>query len=239
MRNLFSIFDPKVLWLNFRINWEISFLVVNLIPVTFWISKSKFMMRFKIIIFSLNREFKINFGILNTPGHAHWAIRLFLIILLNNVLGLTPYTFTSTSHLSFAITLALLRWVGYTVIRFCLRLEGVLAHLLPLGTPYVLIPFIVLIELVRRLIRPLTLSVRLVANLVAGHLLLTLVSSPFAHRSFRVCLLLRIGLIRLMVLESAVAFIQAYVFSILRTLYLNEVNFPKLNYLCNFNKLSP
>ena len=107
-----------------------------------------------------------------------------------------------------------------------------LAHLVPIGTPYVLIPFIVLIELVRNLIRPLTLSVRLAANLVAGHLLMTLISSPSTSRTYLVLVILIRGLVMLIVLESAVAFIQAYVFSILRTLYLREVNDVKFNYLC-------
>jgi len=111
-----------------------------------------------------------------------------------------------------------------------------LAHLVPLGTPYVLIPVIVLIELVRNLIRPLTLSVRLAANLVAGHLLITLIRSPLTRVSgVGIGFLIR-GLVVLLVLESAVAFIQAYVFRILRTLYLRETNALKFNYLCNFIK---
>jgi F-type H+-transporting ATPase subunit a len=110
---------------------------------------------------------------------------------------------------------------------------SILAHLVPVGTPYVLMPFIVLIELVRNIIRPLTLSVRLAANLVAGHLLITLIRTPAASVPRILLLLLIIGLIILMVLERAVAFIQAYVFSILSTLYLREVNSIKFNYLCN------
>jgi len=92
------------------------------------------------------------------------------------------------------------------------------------GTPYVLIPFIVLIEFVRNIIRPITLSVRLAANLVAGHLLITLIRAPAVSRRYLVLIILIVALYLLIVLESAVAFIQAYVFRMLRTLYLREVN---------------
>jgi len=98
------------------------------------------------------------------------------------------------------------------------------------GTPYVLIPFMVLIEFVRNIIRPITLSVRLAANLVAGHLLMTLIRAPAVSVRYSVLLILIASLYILIVLESAVAFIQAYVFRILRTLYLSEVNGLSFNY---------
>lgn len=99
-----------------------------------------------------------------------------------------------------------------------------LAHLVPLGTPYPLTPFMVIIEIVRNVIRPLTLSVRLAANIVAGHLLLTLLSSQSLNPSYLIIALVLSALILLSVLETAVALIQAYVFSLLSALYLNEVN---------------
>jgi F-type H+-transporting ATPase subunit a len=155
------------------------------------------------------------------------------MILLNNLGGLTPYTFTASRHLSFSIALALVRWIGYFIYRVFMRPGRFLAHLVPLGTPYILMPFMVLIELVRNLIRPITLSVRLAANLVAGHLLITLIRSPATSRRPLVLTLLMTGLVLLIVLESAVAFIQAYVFRILSTLYLSEVNLVRFNYLYN------
>jgi len=187
------------------------------------------------ILKALSFEFKINFSPIYSPGHTHWAISLFLIIILNNVAGLSPYTFTSSRHLSFSIRLALVRWIRYILYRFFIDFNKWLAHLVPVGTPYILIPFIVLIELIRNLIRPLTLSVRLAANLVAGHLLITLVRFPIPSLKWELVRLTITGLILLLILETAVAFIQAYVFSILRTLYLREVNNTKFNYLCNYN----
>jgi F-type H+-transporting ATPase subunit a len=103
-----------------------------------------------------------------------------------------------------------------------------LAHLVPLGTPFALMPFMVLIELIRNFIRPLTLSVRLAANMVAGHLLLTLLRSQAPNSNLIVISLLIAALVILGVLESAVALIQAYVFSVLSTLYVTEVSSPDL-----------
>ena len=233
MNNLFSIFDPQVAWLNLRLNWLRSILVLLWIPNIFWLVKPKILMLINITIKSLSSEYRLNFAPINSPGHTHWAISLFLIILLNNLAGLTPYTFTATRHLSFSVSLALVIWLGYIIYRTVINIGSFLAHLVPVGTPYILIPFIVLIELVSNIIRPITLSVRLAANLVAGHLLITLVRSPMVNSSLLNIRILLSCLYLLMLLESAVAFIQAYVFRILRTLYLREVNYTKFNYLYN------
>ena len=233
MNNLFSIFDPNVNWANIRLNWVRSLIVILWIPRIFWLTKSKIVTILSLTIKSLAAEYRLNFAPVNSPGHIHWAITLFLIILLNNLAGLTPYTFTATSHLSFSVRIALTMWVGYMLYRMVINIGRFLAHLVPTGTPYVLIPFIVLIELVRNVIRPVTLSVRLAANLVAGHLLITLVRAPIVRSGFIRLVILLTCLYFLIILESAVAFIQAYVFRMLRTLYLAEVNDRKFNYLYN------
>ena len=103
-----------------------------------------------------------------------------------------------------------------------------IAHLVPLGTPYALIPFMVIIELVRSVIRPLTLSVRLAANIVAGHLLIVLIRNPIARINFNFIILVLSALLLLLILELAVSFIQAYVFRTLTSLYVIEVNSPNL-----------
>lgn len=103
-----------------------------------------------------------------------------------------------------------------------------MAHLVPVGTPVPLVPFIVIIELIRSIIRPFTLAVRLAANIIAGHLLLDLCARPMLSRDYaRGCLFYR-GLLLLSSLELGVAVIQAYVFTRLRALYLAEVNSPNL-----------
>ena len=101
--------------------------------------------------------------------------------------------------------------------------NNLLAHLVPLGTPSFLMPVIVIIETVRNVIRPITLSIRLAANIVAGHLLLTLLGSQGPRVSGTIMIILIISLILLLMLEVAVACIQSYVFTILSSLYLNEL----------------
>merc|ERR1712014_298524 len=135
----------------------------------------------------------------------------------SNFIGLIPYIFTSTSHLSITLVLALPIWLGTILFSIIFQYNNLLAHLVPLGTPSFLIPIIVIIETVRNVIRPITLSIRLAANMVAGHLLLTLLGSQGPSSSSLVLVIL------LLILEVAVACIQSYVFTILRSLYLNEL----------------
>ena len=228
MNNLFSIFDPQVNWLNLNINWIRRLLIFIILPSLFWINRPIIVKFWKKIFFSLSSEFKINFKPISSPGHTHWILSLFLIILLNNLGGIGPYIFTSSSHLTFSVSIALVRWIRFILYFIIFDTRRFLAHLVPLGTPYILIPFIVLIELTRNIIRPLTLSVRLAANLVAGHLLITLVSSPISSSNNGFIIIIT-GLLLLLILERAVAFIQAYVFRILRSLYLRERNSVNFN----------
>merc|ERR1712055_941577 len=133
-------------------------------------------------------------------------------------MGLAPYIFTRFSHISFTLTLALPIWTGSIVFSIKNQYNRLFAHLVPRGTPVALIPVMVIIETVRNVIRPGTLSIRLAANIVVGHLLLTLLGSQGpAVRG------LIVSLVLLLCLELAVACIQAYVFTILRSLYLNEL----------------
>lgn len=122
------------------------------------------------------------------------------------------------------MTFALIRWLTYYLLFLFKGIRKFLAHLVPLGTPYGLIPLIVFIELIRGVIRPLTLRVRLVANIVAGHLLIILVRRPLRGSGQRVVLLGLRVLVLLLFLESGVALIQGYVFSLLSSLYLAESN---------------
>lgn len=133
-----------------------------------------------------------------------------------------PYVFTSSRHLSFTLRLALPLWLGKIILRVVKQLNYNLAHLVPEGTPGALMPVMVIIETVRLVIRPGTLAVRLAANMVAGHLLLVLLGGQGAALGGVTLMCLIVGLILLVTLECAVACIQAYVFTILRSLYLRE-----------------
>merc|ERR1719189_2432814 len=138
-------------------------------------------------------------------------------------MGLAPYIFTRSSHISFTLTLALPIWLGRILFSMKNQYNRLFAHLVPTGTPGALIPVIVIIETVSNVIRPGTLSIRLAANIVAGHLLLTLLRSQGPILSPVNLIFLIIGLYLLLLLEVAVACIQSYVFTILSSLYLNEL----------------
>nr|QDX17796.1 ATP synthase F0 subunit 6 [Bothriechis schlegelii] len=150
---------------------------------------------------------------------------LIIMLLLSNLLSLLPYTFTPTSQLSMNMALALPLWMATVITGLKNKFSLTLAHLLPEGSPTPLAPFMVLIETVSLLMRPIALGVRLTANITAGHLLMTMVSSATINLISTHTYISSLPLTLLFLftlLELAVACIQAYVFVLLITLYLQE-----------------
>nr|QUJ18493.1 ATP synthase protein 6 [Pomacentrus milleri] len=164
---------------------------------------------------------------INLGGHK-WAalfasLMLFLITL--NMLGLLPYTFTPTTQLSMNMGLAVPLWLATVIIGMRNQPTHALAHLLPEGTPTPLIPILIMIETISLFIRPLALGVRLTANLTAGHLLIQLIATAalvLLPLMPTIAILTAMLLLMLTLLEIAVAMIQAYVFVLLLSLYLQE-----------------
>lgn len=151
---------------------------------------------------------------------------MFTFIIITNILGLSPYTFTATRHIRITLSISLPVWVGLIIFGWFNTPRHMLAHLIPQSTPPILIPFIVLIETTRNLIRPATLAIRLTANIIAGHLLITLLGNQVASNdSILIEPLIVITPTILLTLEIAVAVIQSYVFSVLITLYAREVSY--------------
>lgn len=222
--NLFSVFDPTSSIFNLSLNWIRTLLGILLIPSFYWLIPSRYYIFWNSVLRILHKEFKTLLGPTGHNGSTFIFISLFSIILFNNLIGLFPYIFTSTSHLTLTLTLALPLWLCFIIYGWINNTQHIFAHLVPQGTPAVLIPFIVCIETISNIIRPGTLAVRLAANIIAGHLLITLLGNTGVSLSYIIVILLLIGQIALLVLESAVAIIQSYVFSVLRTLYSREVN---------------
>nr|UNZ10710.1 ATP synthase F0 subunit 6 [Cuora yunnanensis] len=164
---------------------------------------------------------------INKMGHK-WSIiltSLMAMLLVTNLLGLLPYTFTPTTQLSMNMGLAIPMWFATVLTGLRNQLTTSLGHLLPEGTPTLLIPVLIIIETISLFIRPLALGVRLTANLTAGHLLIQLTSTAvLALLPTMVTLSVLTGTILLLltILELAVAMIQAYVFVLLLCLYLQE-----------------
>nr|YP_009685951.1 ATP synthase F0 subunit 6 [Nothobranchius thierryi]QDW10532.1 ATP synthase F0 subunit 6 [Nothobranchius thierryi] len=175
----------------------------------------------------INNITKQIFTPLKPKGH-EWAMlmtSLLLLLISLNLLGLLPYTFTPTTQLSINMALAVPIWLATVILGMRNQPDHSLSHLLPEGTPTLLIPILVVIETISLLIRPLALGVRLTANLTAGHLLIQLIASGayfLIPLMPTVALLTSSLLVLLTLLEVAVAMIQAYVFVLLLSLYLQE-----------------
>nr|ACT80183.1 ATP synthase F0 subunit 6 [Asphondylia rosetta] len=222
MNNIFSMFDPSTNLFIIPMNWIIMLLIILFLPNNFWLINNNFTLIFKKIFSLMYNEFKI---ILNNKINNFnlFFISLFMMISLYNFMGLFPYIFTSTSHLSINFSLAIPLWLTLMIYGWINKTNHMFTHLVPQNTPNLLIMFMVLIELISLFMRPITLMIRLTANLIAGHLLLTLLSSMGSKLSFILMNNLLLIQIILLILESAVSIIQAYVFSILITLYTSEI----------------
>lgn len=173
------------------------------------------------LIISLKQDYNALIGGKTPPGTLLLPVSTFFILATSNLLSLTPYLFTPASHFVFSLSYSLPLWIGPFIVAFLTATRKRLAHLVPLNSPQPLAPFMVIIELTSNVVRPITLAVRLSANLIAGHLILTLASSPSVRNYYYLPLLL-IPLVLIRILELAVALIQAYVFSTLVTLYNRE-----------------
>nr|QIJ99770.1 ATP synthase F0 subunit 6 [Caenis sp. JYZ-2020] len=224
MTNLFSVFDPTSSLFGLSINWISMFIGLLLLPSLFWLIPSRPQYLWNKILNTLHFEFKTLLGPSGHMGSTLLFVSLFSFILFNNFLGLFPYIFTCTSHLVFTLALALPLWLSFMIYGWVNHTQHMFAHLVPQGTPSVLMPFMVCIETISNIIRPGTLAVRLAANMIAGHLLMTLLGNTGPSLALTLLSFLIIGQIALLVLESAVAIIQSYVFAVLSTLYSSEVN---------------
>ena len=147
---------------------------------------------------------------------------LFMFILFCNMLGMLPYAFTVTSHIIVTFALAATIFIGVTVIGFIKHGLRYLKLFVPSGVPLVLLPFIVIIEIISYLSRPLSLSVRLFANMMAGHTMLKVFGGFVISLGIIGGWLPLSFTVALTGLEILIAFLQAYVFAILTCIYLND-----------------
>lgn len=216
INSLFSSFDP------IRGYSSLNYMVIVLLLAKPIISKLFIIKNYEEVVYNiimnfLNSEIKLILNRKNLKDKTYIFIRIFFSLLILNLTGLLPYIFRITAHLAYTLTLALPFWLSFILFNLKNSFQSFFAHLVPIGTPILLSHFIVLIESVSQLIRPITLSVRLAANITAGHILITLLRNViYVLRPARLALLL------LVILEVAVAFIQRYVFTLLLVIYLSE-----------------
>ena len=147
---------------------------------------------------------------------------LFMFVLFCNMFGMIPYTFTVTSHIIVTFVLAAFIFIGVTIVGFIKHGFGYLKLFVPSGVPVVLLPLIVIIEIISYLSRPVSLSVRLFANMMAGHTMLKVFGGFVVSLGILGGWLPLSFSVALTGLEILVAFLQAYVFAILTCIYLND-----------------
>ena len=147
---------------------------------------------------------------------------LFMFVLFCNMLGMLPYSFTVTSHIIVTFALAAIIFVGVTIIGFVNHGVGYLKLFIPSGVPVFLLPLIVIIEIISYLSRPVSLSVRLFANMMAGHTMLKVFGGFVISLGILGGWLPLSFTVALTGLEILIAFLQAYVFAILTCIYLND-----------------
>nr|QJQ26923.1 ATP synthase F0 subunit 6 [Hemisphaerius rufovarius] len=214
MVSLFSSFDPSSSIK--QINWIMLFSPMIILPMNFWMKKSRWNMMKKKLENMISSEMK------NNTMHKEMILlstSMFFLIMINNMMGLFPFIFTSTSHMSISVSMALPMWLTFMIYGWWKLTNKMFLHLLPSGTPGPIMPMMILIETTGNMIRPISLSVRLTANMIAGHLLMTLLGN-MNESLFMVTLPMKI---MLMSFETAISIIQAYVFSTLITLYSSEI----------------
>nr|YP_009710906.1 ATP synthase F0 subunit 6 [Tinaminyssus melloi]QGA47509.1 ATP synthase F0 subunit 6 [Tinaminyssus melloi] len=218
--NLFSSFDPSSSY-YFSSNWVSLCMPVILMATIYWKSSYPYLTIYKKLMHLLCNDMHKNIKPYNMSTMLIFTA-LFWLVMTNNVMGLLPYVFTATSHIPVSMSLSLINWLLLMLYNWINFFNTMMTHLVPNSTPMPLSPFMVLIETISNIMRPLTLSVRLSANMIAGHLILTLLSSV-SELSMKYYFMSLPVLLCLMILESAVAIIQSYVFMTLMSLYFSEI----------------
>ena len=151
---------------------------------------------------------------------------LFMFILFANLMGMIPGTFTVTSHIAVTLAFAAVVFIGVTIVGFAKNGLGFLKLFVPSGTPFLLTVLLVVIELISYLVRPMSLSVRLFANMMAGHTLLKVLAGFIFSLGLMLGWLPLLFITALTGLEIIVAILQAYVFAMLTCIYLNDAYHP-------------
>nr|QOJ46163.1 ATP synthase F0 subunit 6 [Pedicinus obtusus] len=216
-----SMFDPcgSLVWC-YPVKWVLVMFPVLLSSSKFFFVSSGLGLLFDEIIKKLLIEWKPSMK--SFSSSVMLPMGLFMTILLLNWMSMFPFSFPVSTHFSANLAMCFPMWFGglvYMGRKFPLE---TLAHLVPTGSPIILTPLLVMIEVVSTLIRPLSLSVRLLANMMAGHMVMALLSEMIIKSPFYIAPLAGVVLAVMTAFELAVCLIQAYVFSKLITLYWDE-----------------
>nr|ADU77469.1 ATP synthase F0 subunit 6 [Babylonia lutosa] len=225
--DIFSSFDDnnQVFMSLYMLMWIFSLLTIVIFSSSYWVSSPRWVSTMMIFKETGSSQVFRSFGA-KMGGFINIVTGLFLFLIVMNLSGLIPYVFSPTSHLAVSLSLGLPLWLSLIVSAIFFSPSSVIAGLLPMGAPAPLNPFLVIIETVSIMVRPITLSVRLTANMSAGHIVLTLIgnyltASLFLSSVFSMALLLMIQVLYT-IFEFGISLIQAYIFCLLITLYSDE-----------------
>uniref|UniRef100_A0AAU6QG69 ATP synthase subunit a n=1 Tax=Prionospio sp. 3 MH-2023 TaxID=3059271 RepID=A0AAU6QG69_9ANNE len=224
MVDIFSSFDPatsSIFNLSPTLFWMMNITTILLIAPLFWVSPNS-------VFWALSMPTNImaqqadRTNTTNIKGLTSLLVPLFIFIIAINFMGVAPYVFSTSSHLIFTFALGLPLWLSLILSSSLFSPTSTLAALLPGGAPAWLNPFLVLIETVSTLVRPITLSVRLAANMSAGHIVLTLIGVyfTFALLSSNITTSISLFLVQMgyTIFEMGICMIQGYIFCLLLSL---------------------
>nr|YP_010400246.1 ATP synthase F0 subunit 6 [Drupella margariticola]UQS75945.1 ATP synthase F0 subunit 6 [Drupella margariticola] len=225
--DIFSSFDDnnQVFMSMYILMWLFSLMTILLFSSSYWVMSPRWSSMVMVFKDTGSSQVFRSFG-MNMGGFINIITGLFMFLILMNLSGLIPYVFSVTSHLAVSLSLGMPLWLSLIISAIFFNPSSVVAGLLPMGAPAPLNPFLVIIETVSILVRPITLSVRLTANMSAGHIVLTLIgnyltASFFLSSVFSMVLLLSIQILYT-IFEFGISLIQAYIFCLLITLYSDE-----------------
>lgn len=228
MLDIFSSFDPAISIIfatSPLLFWRINIITILIIAPIFWRRPSSFFWLWSYPIDLINAQ-TLRTNTTNLKGLSGVLISLFIFIIIINFIGIAPYVFSASSHLIFTFTLGLPLWLSLILSSSLYSPYSTIARLLPRGAPAWLNPFLILIETISTAVRPITLSVRLAANISAGHIVLTLlrVYLVFTILSFisSASVLLFFIQVGYTLFEIGICLIQAYIFCLLLSLYTED-----------------
>lgn len=205
LNNIFSSFDTKNFIFFFYI--VLNLMLFKIFSINLFINKIKILIK------------NINLFIFYNVNNNFFFLILFLIIFILNFFSLNIFIFNLTRQFSINIIIIFRLWIPILLISLTKKNNSFLSHILPLGTLNILIPIIILIELISFFIRPLTLFLRLSINIIAGHVLVSLIRINILNRRIIYILVLYIYII----IKFLVRFIQSYIIITLISLYIEEI----------------
>nr|YP_010990342.1 ATP synthase F0 subunit 6 [Capulus dilatatus]WOW98758.1 ATP synthase F0 subunit 6 [Capulus dilatatus] len=225
--DIFSSFDDnnQVFMSLYILMWIFSLVTIFIFSSTYWTKSPRWVSIIMLFKDTGSSQIFRSFGS-NIGGFINILSGLFLFLIFMNLSGLIPYVFSPTSHLAVSLSLGLPLWLSLILSAVFFNTSSVVAGLLPMGAPAPLNPFLVIIETVSIMVRPITLSVRLTANMSAGHIVLTLIgnylTTSFLMSSIFSGLFLLLIQVFYTIFEFGIGVIQAYIFCLLITLYSDE-----------------